>query len=423
MTETGISPAVALPVRGGRASLRRLLVNVGVANAALYALYIGVIQVLLPLQVEHVDRAHKVAVLGLVSGVSAIFAAVFNPVGGALSDRTRSRFGRRAPWLAGASAAVILAVIILGSAGSVLTIIIGWSLAQAVANLYQAALTAVVPDRVPRERRGTASAVVGVATSVGAVAGVGLAGRFADHLPWGYLALGALLALTAIIFVTATTDASSADLPRMPRDSRGLGSRLSDFTAALRHRDFAWVFAGRAGMILGYFVVTGYELYILTDYVRLPGGMRATAGVTILAAVSTLCSILAAALAGPLSDRLQRRKVFVFISAATSGAAMVLPILSPTFTAMLAFAVIAGLAFGTYMAVDVALVTLVLPRREDAARDMGVLNIANAGPQIIAPLFAALVIDHLGGYRALFVAGAVIAVAGAFAIVPVRSVR
>jgi MFS family permease len=423
MTDTGVSPAVTRPAQAGRAGLRRLLINVGVANAALYALYIGVIQVLLPLQVEHVDRAHKVAVLGLVSGVSAIFAAVFNPIGGALSDRTRSRFGRRAPWLLGTPAAVIVAVIILGSAGSLLTIIIGWSLAQAVANLYQAALTAVVPDRVPRERRGTASAVVGVATSVGAVAGVGLAGRFADQLSWGYLALGALLALTAIIFVTATTDASSADMPRAPRDGRSLGTRLAEFTAALRHRDFAWVFAGRAGMILGYFVVTGYELYILTDYVRLPGGIKPTTGVTILAAASTLCSILAAAFAGPLSDRLQRRKVFVFISAAISAVAMVLPIISPTFGAMLVFAVIAGLAFGTYMAVDVALVTLVLPRGEDAGRDMGVLNVANAGPQIIAPLFAALVIDHLGGYRALFVAAAVIAMAGAFAIVPVRSVR
>ncbi|MFG2875564.1 hypothetical protein ACGFYU_11255 [Streptomyces sp. NPDC048337] len=38
------------------------------------------------------------------------------------------------------------------------------------------------------------------------------------------------------------------------------------------------------------------------------------------------------------------------------------------------------------MPVDTALVTLVLPRAEDAARDMGVLSMANAGPQIIAPL-------------------------------------
>jgi MFS family permease len=348
---------------------------------------------------------------------------VFNPVGGALSDRTRSRFGRRAPWLIGGAAAIIVALVILGNASTLLLILVGWCLAQAVANCYQAALTAIVPDRVPVQRRGTASGVIGVATSVGAVAGIGLAGRFAAHLSWGYLALGIVLALTAVMFVTATTDPSSAGIPRPSRDGRPLTARLAAFGSALRHHDFAWVFAGRAGMILGYFLVSGYELYILTDYIPLPDGMRPATGVTILAAISTLCSILAAAVAGPLSDRLDRRKVFVFVSAAISGGAMILPIVSPAFGTMIVFAVLAGLAFGSYMAVDTAIVTLVLPRREDAARDLGILNIANAGPQIIAPLVAAVVIDNLGGYRSLFAAGGLVAIAGAFAILPVRSVR
>jgi MFS family permease len=154
----------------GRSSMRRLLVSIGIGNSALYALYIGVLQVLLPLQVEAVDRAHNVAALGLVSGVSAAVAAICNPLGGALSDRTRSRFGRRAPWLIASSAGVLAALVVLGSASSLIMIAIGWSLVQAAANFYQAALTAVVPDRVPVGRRGTASAVVGVAMSAGAVA-------------------------------------------------------------------------------------------------------------------------------------------------------------------------------------------------------------------------------------------------------------
>jgi Na+/melibiose symporter-like transporter len=313
---------------------------------------------LLPLQIERLDPAHKVAVFGLVSGVSAIFAAVFNPVGGALSDRTRSRFGRRAPWLTGAAGGVVLALAVLGSAGSVLMVAIGWSLVQAVANLYQAALTAVVPDRVPERRRGAASGVVGVATSLGAVAGVGLAGRFTAHLAWGYLALGAVLALSAIVFVAATTDPSSAAAPRPARDRLGPLARLARFLSALRNHDFGWVFAGRAAMILGYFLVTGFELYILTDYVRLPAGMAPATGVIILAAISTLCSI-----------------------------------------------------------------RWCCPGARSAARDMGVLNIANAGPQIVSPFLAALIIGHLGGYPALFLAGGITAIAGAFAIVPVRGVR
>ena len=436
MLQHGDEVAANLPATGpaGRSGMRRLLVNIGIANSALYALYIGVLQVLLPLQVEAVDRAHKVATLGLVSGVSAGVAAISNPLGGALSDRTRSRFGRRAPWLLAGSAGVLVALAVLGSAASVLMIAIGWSLVQAAANFYQAALTAVVPDRVPAGRRGTASAVVGVAMSAGAVAGVGLAGRFAAHLAWGYFTLGGLLALTAILFVTLTADPPSRSpvsdqAATTAADSPGLTprlaaiSRLAAFMSALRHRDFAWVFCGRAGMILGYFLVAGFELYILTDYIRLPGGVSPATGVTILAVISTLCSVLAAAIAGPLSDRLNRRKLFVIGSAAISGTAMILPIVSPTFAMMAVFAAIAGLAFGTYLAVDTALVTLVLPRNEDTARDMGLLNVANAGPQIVAPFLAAFIIGHLGGYPALFIGGGIVAIAGALAIGPVRSVR
>jgi len=75
------------------------------------------------------------------------------------------------------------------------------------------------------------------------------------------------------------------------------------------------------------------------------------------------------------------------------------------------------------LSVDAALVTLVLPSSEDAARDLGVLNIANAGPQVVAPLLALLIINYLGGYPVLFVAGGLCGVVGAFAVMPVRSVR
>jgi MFS family permease len=410
-------------VARGRAGFRRLLTSLGIATGAQSALYAGIGSVLLPLQIERIDRAHKVAALGLVAGVSALFALVFNPIGGALSDRTRSRFGRRAPWLIGGAVGLLVMLTFLGQAGTVLLVLISWSLAQAVSNLYQAPLTAVIPDRVSVARRGAASSATGVASVLGGVAGVGIASQFSGHLAEGYLALGVLLALTAVYFVTTTADRSTAGLPRPPRDTRGAGVRLADFLSALRHRDFALVFASRAAAILGYFLVVGYELYILTDYIRLAGGMKPARGVTVLAAISAGGAIVAAAVCGPLSDRLNRRKPFVFTSSVIAGAGCILPVLSPTFTTIAVFAVLAGVALGCYLSVDAALVTLVLPRSEDAARDLGVLNIANAGPQVLAPLFAAIIIEHLGGYPVLFIAGGCCGVAAAVAVMQVRSVR
>jgi predicted MFS family arabinose efflux permease len=312
---------------------------------------------------------------------------------------------------------------LLGQAGTVLLVLLGWCLAQALANLYQAPLTAVVPDRVAPARRGAASSVTGVASVLGGVAGVGLASQFSAHLGGGYVVLGVLLVLAAWYFVLTTTDAPTGSLARPPRDTRSSGVRLAEFVSALRHRDFALVFASRAAAILGYFLVVSYELYILTDYIKLPGTMKPAQGVTVLAAISAVGAILAAAIAGPISDRLNRRKPFVILSSAIAGGSCILPVLSPTFTTIEIFAAFAGIAFGCYLSVDAALVTLVLPRSEDAARDLGVLNIANAGPQVIAPLFAALIISHLGGYRTLFILGGCCGIAGAFAVMPVRSVR
>ena len=408
---------------GKRAGFGRLMAGLAVTSGALSAMYAGVGTVLLPLQIERIDRPHKVAAFGVVAGVSALVALLFNPIGGALSDRTRSRFGRRAPWLAGAAVALLALLPLIGQAGTVLLVLAAWSLTQAAANLYQAPLTAVVPDRVPKARRGVASSVTGVASVVGGVAGVGLAEVFSSHLTPGYLTLGVLVLLTAAYFVLTTADPPSSDLRRPPRDTRPATARLADFLSALQHRDFALVFASRFLAILGYFLVVGYELYVLTDYIRLPAGLKPAQGVTVLAAISAVGALLAAAVTGPLSDRLDRRKPFVIASSAIAGAGCLLPVLVPTFGALEAFAAFAGLAFGTYLSVDAALVTLVLPRSEDAARDLGVLNIANAGPQVLAPLFAALIISHLGGYRMLFIAGGCCGIAGAITVMGVRSVR
>jgi MFS family permease len=423
MTETQLAGSAPVASAGRRAGFRRLLVSLGLASGGLSALYAGIGTILLPQQIENIDRAHKVTALGIVAGISSAVALVFNPVGGGLSDRTRSRFGRRAPWLVTTPVVLLVTLIVLGRAGTVPLVLLGWCLAQAVANLYQAPLTAVIPDRVPPSRRGAASAVTGVASVVGGVIGVGVASLFSAHLAAGYLVLGVVLALTAGYFVLTTIDQPSADLPRLRRDRRGLGANLAGFVSALSHRDFALVFASRAASILGYFLVVGYELYILTSYVRPPAGMKPAQGVTVLAGISAAGALLAAAISGPLSDRLDRRKPFVFLSSAVAGGGCILPVVSATFTTVEVFAALAGIAFGTYLAVDAALVTLVLPRSEDVARDLGVLNIANAGPQVLAPLFALLIINHLGGYRMLFIAGGCCGIAGALAVVGVRSVR
>ena len=66
----------------------------------------------------------------------------------------------------------------------------------------------------------------------------------------------------------------------------------------------------------------------------------------------------------------------------------------------------------------------VLPSKDDFAKDLGVLNIAATLPQTLAPGIAGAIIVAFGNtYTALFPIGIVIALLGAFAVLPIKSVR
>ncbi|MFB7512084.1 MFS transporter [Streptomyces sp. NPDC056144] len=402
------SPVTPRPTRG----LMTLLL---VGNTAMYALYIGVAGVLLALQIEDIDPANKVANFGLVAGVSAIFATVFNPVAGALSDRS----GRRNPWILGGGLLAVPVMFLLGSVHTILLVTIMWCLGQAVMNVYQAAITSVVPDRIPMSARGKASAAVGLGLPIGSTVGALVGAAFSEDYRTGYLIFGAIVAGAAVLF---TTCAREERMP--PKAPVPLKQQVTAFGSALKNRDFLWAFIGRALLMLGYFAIAVFQIYILQDHTELPDGLSPEGAVAILTPIGSVAMVVSTVLGGWLSDRYDRRKLFVGASAAITALSLAIPAVSTSWAAMMAFTIINGIGFGCYMAVDTALVTMVLPKAEDAARDMGVLNVANAGPQIIAPFVASLVVSLSGGgYTGLFVVGAALSVLGALAVRPIRGVR
>ncbi|WP_019890782.1 MFS transporter [Streptomyces purpureus] len=402
------------PAKAPAPRQRGLMLLLLLANSSMLAVYMGVGSVLLPTQIAQIDPANKVAILGIVGGVSSIFATAFNPIAGALSDRT----GRRNPWVVGGAFASLAGLAFLGSVRTALLVGIGWCLVQATMNVYQAAVTAIVPDRVPAARRGTASAVVGLALPVGGTVGVMIASQTVERLTTGYLVLGAVAAGAALLLAAFCRDVRREPAPSVPKRER-----MAAFLSALGHHDFRWAFIGRALMVLGYFSVVGYQLYILDDHIKLPEGMAPAEAIALLTPVSMAAMALSTIVGGLLSDRWDRRKIFVGVSAALAGVVMVIPVISPTWTGMLVFSALNGLGFGCFMAVDTAVVTLVLPKAEDAARDMGVLNIANAGPQIVAPFVASAIVTAFGGYTPLFIVGGALSLLGALSVILIRGVR
>ena len=133
--------------------------------------------------------------------------------------------------------------------------------------------------------------------------------------------------------------------------------------------------------------------------------------------------IAAMLVGGPLSDRLGRRKVFVFASSVVVAAALVVPLVMPTFTGWLIYTLVAGLGFGMFQSVDQALMSEVLPSKDSYAKDLGVVNIAATLPQTLAPAVGGAIVLAFGGYAALFPVGIVLSLLGAFAVWPIKAVK
>ena len=402
---------------------RATLPAIALSAFTLFATYGGLIAILLPSQILLLNEADKVKNLGIVMTASFVFTLFAQPIVGALSDRTRSRLGRRSTWmLLGAFVGGVL-LLAMGSLKSLLLITVSWVIIQVALNAIQGPLSAVIPDRFPREKRGGASAVFGVGMQLGGTIGVITAGGLATRLglPLTYATFGVIVMGVTVIFVLINRDWSSKDAAV---DPWSWVEFLKGFwVSPQRYPDFAWAFAARFLLMLGYWVVMAYQLYLLTDYIgmTLEKAQSAVITLTLVAFVPTLVAI---ALSGWWSDKIGRRKIFIYAASALMAVGMTMPILMPTMTGMIAMSVINGFGFGLYMSVDTALMTEVLPGGGTAAgKDLGILNIATNVPQAMSPAIAGIIITSLGGYAILFVFAIIFAIIAAFVVIPIKSVR
>ena len=225
-------------------------------------------------------------------------------------------------------------------------------------------------------------------------------------------------------FVLANRDTSSVAVERTPMS---LGTFLRGFWVSPRqHPDFAWAFAARFLMVIGFYGAQTYGLYILRDYIGLSdeasNAFAAKIGVVLLLGV-----LLSALTSGWLSDRVGRRKPFIVWSSIIMALALAIPLVWRSEGGILAYSFLLGLGFGAYISIDLALMTEVLPKSlqgaSSAGRDLAILGLATTLPQALSPSIAAGLVGLTGGYPVLFVSGIVFVMLGALAVVPIKSVR
>jgi MFS family permease len=359
--------------------------------------------------------------LALVAAIGALLSMFANPFFGRMSDRTSSPLGMRRPWMVIGLMGGSLGILVVALAPNIGLVLVGWCLAQVFFNALLASLVAVIPDQVPTAQRGLLAGVLGVCSPIASVSGTFVVKLFTGNQLAMFLGPCAVGGFFVLLFAFTLDDRRlvSADRPRWSlREFAG-----TFYVNPRKSADFAWAFASRFMFVLAYAFLVTYQAYFLLNKI---GSQAADVPQQIFLGtlVQSAFLIAAALIGGQLSDRMGRRKIFVFSASIVYGLALFAIAIAANFNGFLVGMAISGLGFGLYFAVDLALVVDVLPARDNVAKDLGVFNIAAALPFSIAPAIAPAILAIGGGsYAVLYAVAGVCAIVGAAFILRVKRVR
>jgi MFS family permease len=421
-----VAPPVARPApRLNRSFIVALLIaNLG-TNVAL----IAPIQNILPRMIESAAGPGDKAIgLGLVTGLGALAALVFNPVAGYFSDRWVSADNRAVMVLIGLVTGGITHFM-LGLQHSMTGIAIWWVLSQATINIAYAPMSAIVVDHVDRRHWGLAWGLVSVAQAVGLIVGLAAIVLVFPSVFGGMTAISVgyvvclvplvvkLYRMPRISYEPAGHDPDGTE-PAAGVEPADLHGRLGIRALLSSGQGFGLVWVGRFLITLAETIALLYLYYYLQDVVhyRDPGD-----GQLILVLIGVVATVIATVIVGRVADQSNGYRRYAVISSMLMAATGFVLAGFATWGLVIVCAFTLGAGYGAFQSVSQALSLAVLPDPASAGRDLGIINVASAVPQVIGAPIAGLVVADLGGYRGLFVFAGLLAVAAALVFSRVRS--
>lgn len=398
---------------------KRLTFGIMFGYACMMIALITPAMLLLTFKMMEISPDHYTATFGYVAGIGAFFALIGNPIGGAISDRTNIVFGRRRTWIIIGPLIGCASLVWIGMATEVWQVAVAWSLVQFFFNVGMAAYTALIPDQVPVEKQGTISGILGLVMPIAIVIGMGLMTLLTDYEPMKKWALLAVIGLVGPIISTflikdGKVNTVKAKPTRVPFTAK-LGAIYPN---PRKYPEFTWA------IISKFLLMTGSSsVYLAVMLVNRTGytESEATSGVAMLQMISLVAMALTSILGGVFSDKAKKQKPFLYGSAIVMLIGTLIFAFKNDFTSFIIAMAIIGLGTGCFSAVDMALVARILPRKEDSAKDFGLMNVANALPQSIVPAIAPLLLA-IGGWTFFYLALAVCAFASILAIKPLPEI-
>ncbi len=360
------------------------------ATLGAYVALVAPIGISLSLRVQQL-APENVEVLGYVIGVGALAAAVWGPIVGMWSDRTRSRFGRRRPFaLAGALVGVV-ALAFLAGAPTIPLVIVAWVFTQLGWSTVMNSLLFSQADRLPEEQRGKVAGLSGFVQMIASVLGTGIASAFIGNNFLVFLVPGGIGLVLVLLWVVLVKESDTREFNDAAKLTLRTALSHMVFNPAA-HPDFAWNWLGRLFFMFGVTFATTFTTLFFASRLTDNGQVDQIGGlIVILSLLGVVATAGGAILGGFLSDKIKRRRIFVLLAGLgfTAGA-VIMAFGGSNATLLFVGSVVTSLGLGVFSAVDQAIVLDVLPDRDtEAGRYIGINAYSTTLAQSIAPIVAA----------------------------------
>jgi MFS family permease len=336
----------------------------------------------------------------MITAVGAIVGIIIQPTVGYISDYTVSRWGRRKPYIVFGSLLDVVFLLGIATGSSVLALAAFFLLLQVSSNIARGPFQGYVPDLVAEPQVGMASGMVGLMQVAGNVTGFLLValsvGLDAEPLSLVAVALVELVTMASVVLKVGK------GMPPKPRRGKSWSTiaREAWATDILRERSYVWLLASRLLFLLAGSLVVNFVLIYLSRAHGMSKDEANSMFVVVLAATMT-ASGLAILPASRLSDRVGRKPLILAACAGGAVGAAIIA-LTPSIPIAIVGAALFGAANGSFLAVDWALMTDIIPRAS-AGRYMGMSNVAtgSAGPLSLAIGGVVLDLVTRAGHEAL----------------------
>ncbi|MCI1858808.1 MAG: MFS transporter [Sporolactobacillus sp.] len=374
---------------------------------------------LIPQLFSEIDPAHKVWAVGILAAVATLTGAICNILFGAFSDVTRSRWGRRKPYIIFGTLFMAASLVAVANCGSVLAVILVWIVVAAAENAVAASIYPQISDRIAPRWRGTISTFYGVGFTIAQQGFTILAAQFLGNVKYGIYTLAAIAVILAAVHLLLSNEKSNLDEPPIKVNKETFTKYF--FIPTKGARDYYLALFGKFFMVVGSTIVTTYLLYIFTDYMNLSQD-SASHSISIFSTIMLVIGVILALVSGPLADKAKRVKLPVAFATFLFGIAALFPLFVAHPWTMYVYGVLAAIGNGIYNSVDGALNLDVLPSVDTAGKDLGLINLANTLGQMLGAVTASAIVSGFG-YQGIFYFAVGMEIIGGFLIMSIRSVK